>query len=158
MSRVKGRMGRYRKIAFSIVALTVFAIPAYAQETPVGAWKTIDDASGKPRAIIRITEANGTLSGKIEKLISEPGEEQNPRCIPCTDARKDQPIVGMTILTGLKREGIATVWSGGEILDPDTAKVYKCKATLTGGGRKLEMRGYIGVPILGRTQTWIREP
>ena len=148
----------YRKIAFSIFMLTGFATPALAQETPVGAWKTIDDASGKARAIVRISESNGALSGKIEKLIHEPGDELNPRCIACSDARKDQPVLGMTILSGLKREGDSMVWSGGEILDPDNGKTYKSKATLTAGGRKLEVRGYLGVPMLGRTQTWLREP
>ena len=147
-----------RTLVVSIAALFVCAGPALAQDTPAGTWKTIDDASGKARAMVRITESNGALSGKIEKLFHEPGEEQNPRCTACSDARKDQPIVGMTILSGLKHESNSMVWSGGEILDPDNGKIYKSKATLTDGGRKLDVRGYIGVPILGRTQTWIREP
>ncbi len=135
-----------------------FAALCMAQETPVGTWRTVDDASGKPKALIRITEVNGVLQGKIEKLFREPGDEPTPRCTSCTDARKDQPTLGMTILTGLKREGETPVWSGGEILDPSNGKIYKCKATPVDGGRKLEMRGYIGVPVLGRTQTWLREP
>lgn len=155
-------MSARRRLAVSLAALLVLAasspIAALAQETPAGAWKTVDDASGKVRAIVRISESNGVLSGKIEKIFPEPGEEQHPRCIACTDARKDQAIVGLTIVSGLKREGDAMVWSGGEILDPDSGKVYKSKATLKDGGRKLEVRGYIGVPLLGRSQTWLREP
>ena len=130
---------------------------AFAQETPVGLWKTIDDASGKPRALVRITEANGALQGKIERLFLEPDEPQSPKCMACTDARKDQPILGLTIVSGLKKEADAPVWSGGEILDPHNGKVYKSKATLTDGGKKLDVRGYIGIALLGRTQTWVRE-
>lgn len=107
---------------------------------------------------MRIVEVNGVLHGRLEKLFLEPGEDQNPRCTSCSDTRRDQPVMGMTILTGLKREADSTSWSGGEILDPGNGKIYKIKATLTDGGRKLEVRGYIGVPLLGRTQTWVREP
>ena len=141
--------------AAALVALTA---PALAQQTPVGTWRIIDDANGQPRALMRIIESNGALNGKIEKLFHEPGDEQNPRCMACSGARKDQPLTGMTILSGLKREDHSMVWSGGEILDPDSGRIYKIKATLADGGRKLEMRGYFGVPLLGRTQTWLREP
>lgn len=149
---------RFRTLAISTATLFAIAGPVLAQETPAGAWKTIDDSSGKPRAIVLITESNGTLSGKIERLFPAPANEQNPRCTACSDARKGQPILGMTILSGLRREGNSMVWSGGEILDPDNGKIYRSKATLTDGGRKLDVRGYIGVPMLGRTQTWLREP
>ena len=145
-------------LALSMVTLLAFSGPAMAQETPVGLWKIIDDVSGKPRAILRITESAGALSGKLEKLIREPGDEPNPRCIACSDARKDQPVAGLTILTGLRRENQSMVWSGGEILDPESGRIYKSKATLTDGGRKLEVRGYFGVPMLGRTQIWLRDP
>lgn len=140
------------------VALAVFATPALAQQTPTGAWKAFDEATGKPGAIVRIVESNGALSGKIEKLFVEPGEEQNPKCMTCTDVRKGQPLLGMVILSGFRREGNTLVWSGGEILDPDTGKIYKSKATLVDNGRRLDVRGYIGVSLLGRTQTWLREP
>lgn len=147
------------RVFFMLVAslLGFFSQSSFGQETPIGAWKTIDDATGKPRALVRISEVNGALQGKIEKLFLEPDEPQNPKCIPCTDARKDQPIVGMTIVSGLKKGADGTVWSGGEILDPKNGKVYKSKATLVDGGRKLEVRGYVGIALFGRTQTWVRE-
>ncbi len=144
--------------AFVALVLAATSFAAVAQESAAGAWRTIDDNTGKARSIIRITEANGVLSGKIEKLIREAGDDPNPKCTACTDSRKDQPMQGMTIMTGLKREGDTPVWSGGEILDPSSGKLYKTKATLVDGGKKLEVRGYIGVPMLGRTQTWLREP
>ena len=145
-------------IQASLIAATLFTLPAaaWAQATsPVGAWKTIDDKTGKPKALVRITEEGGVLTGKIEKLYRAPSEEQNPTCSKCSDTRKDQPIVGMTILSGLKKDG--NDYSGGEILDPAAGKTYKSKATLIDNGSKLEVRGYIGAPMFGRTQTWQRE-
>lgn len=143
-------------IKASLIA-AMFAVPfAWAQnDSPVGLWKTIDDATGKPKALVRITEDHGVLEGKIEKLFREPGEEQDPKCTECTDARKGQPILGMTILRGLKKDG--DEWSGGQILDPKNGKEYKSKAELKDGGAKLSVRGYIGVPMLGRSQTWLRQ-
>jgi len=141
-----------------LIAAAMLALPtaALAQSaSPVGTWKTIDDETGKPKALVRITEQNGALEGKIEKLFREPNEEQNPKCVACTDSRKNQPIVGMTIVSGLKKDG--NEYTGGEILDPAKGKVYKSKATLRDGGQKLEVRGYIGAPMFGRSQIWHRE-
>ncbi|MES2346786.1 MAG: DUF2147 domain-containing protein [Pseudomonadota bacterium] len=130
--------------------------PAFADDSsPVGLWKNIDDVSGKPKALIRITEGNGVLQGKIEQLFRAPGEDQNPKCEKCDDARKNQPIVGMVIMNGLKKDG--DEYAGGEILDPDNGKVYRSKMHLTDGGKKLSVRGYIGVPMLGRSQVWLRQ-
>lgn len=144
-----------RITAGALLAAFVLA-PALADtSSPVGLWQNIDDDSGKPKALIRITESNGVLQGQIEKLFRDPGEEANPKCEKCTDARKDKPVLGMVILTGLKKDG--NEYTGGEILDPGNGKVYKSKLELTDGGKKLKMRGYIGVPMLGRTQTWVRQ-
>ncbi|MEF9942731.1 MAG: DUF2147 domain-containing protein, partial [Burkholderiaceae bacterium] len=76
-------------------------------------------------------------------------------CDQCSGARKDQPVIGMTILWGLKNEG--DEWTGGEILDPKNGKTYKAKAKLVDGGKKLEVRGFLGISLFGRTQTWVRE-
>jgi uncharacterized protein (DUF2147 family) len=145
-----------RKLIPATLIAAVLAIPsAWAQNSPVGLWKTIDDATGKPKSLVRITETNGELSGKIEKLFREPNEDQNPMCEKCEGAMKAQPIIGMTILTGLKKDGES--WTGGQVIDPKNGKTYKAKVTPIDGGKKLEMRGYIGMPMLGRTQTWVRE-
>jgi uncharacterized protein (DUF2147 family) len=149
-----------RNLLKTTVLATALAIAGTAaaagdNTSPVGTWKTIDDASGKPKSLIVITENNGVLQGKIEKLFRTPEEDQNPKCDKCTGANKDQPIVGLTILTGLKKDG--KEWAGGEIMDPANGKVYKSKAELTDGGSKLQVRGYIGVPMFGRSQTWVRE-
>jgi uncharacterized protein (DUF2147 family) len=128
---------------------------AWADGSPVGLWKNIDDATGKPKALIRISESEGELKGKIEKLFRAPEEDQNPRCEKCEGDLKDQPIIGMTILSGLKKDG--DDYSGGQILDPANGKLYKSKLSVIEGGKKLNVRGYIGMPMLGRTQTWVRE-
>lgn len=146
-----------RKLMQASLIAMMFATPAaWAQSaSAVGLWKTIDDETGKPKALVRITEENGALSGKIEKLFSAPNEDPNPKCVACEDSRKNQPIIGMTIVTGLKKDG--NEYTGGEILDPKKGKVYKSKATLRDGGQKLEVRGYIGAPMFGRSQVWQRE-
>lgn len=135
----------------------VFALPsAWAQNnSPVGLWKTIDDQTGKPKSLVRITENNGVLTGKIEKLFREPNEDQNPKCEKCDGANKDQPVLGMTIINGLKKDD--DTWTGGTVLDPHNGKTYKARITMKDDGKKLEMRGYIGMPMLGRSQTWLRE-
>lgn len=139
-----------------IAAATLSIAPAFADNTsPAGLWKNIDDETGKPKALIRITDNNGVLSGQIEKLFRDANDDQNPKCDKCEGARKDQPIIGMTILSNLKKDG--DEYAGGEILDPNNGKVYKSKLHLTDGGKKLSVRGYIGVPMLGRSQTWVRQ-
>ncbi len=146
-----------RKLIHASLIAAVLAIPsAWAQDaSPAGMWKSIDDETGKPKAMIRITDNQGQLEGRIEKLFRPADQEQNPKCDKCDGARKDQPMVGMMILSGLKKDGDA--YSGGEILDPANGKVYRSKATLKDGGKKLEVRGYVGAPMFGRSQTWVRE-
>ena len=143
------------KTVLAAAALTLFAGAALAQATPVGVWKTIDDKTKAERAQIRITENNGVLSGKIEKLLA-PDAKPDAVCDKCSDDRKDKPVVGMEILRGVKKDGDDAVWAGGTILDAGEGKVYKVRLTPADGGKKLEVRGYVGMPMLGRTQTWIR--
>ena len=125
---------------------------AHAQATPVGAWKTIDDETKVEKSVVRITETGGVLSGKIEK-ITDPAK-QAEMCDKCTDARKDKPILGMTIIEGVKKNPDEAYWDGGTILDPNNGKVYKVRMTPKDGGKLLEVRGFIG-PFY-RNQQWIR--
>ena len=141
----------------ALFALATLAVP-FAQASdasPVGLWKAIDDTTGKPSALIRITEERGELRGKIEQLFRAPGEDPNPKCTLCSDARKDQPILGMTIVSGLKKDG--DEYKDGEILDPNNGKIYKSKLSVHDGGKKVEVRGYVGVPMFGRSQVWLRQ-
>lgn len=148
-------------IRVTALALVLGMCAALAQAadsaTPVGLWRTIDDSTGKDRSLVRIAETNGTLEGKVEKRLARlPDDDPDGLCRKCPGTRKDQPIVGMTILWGLKHDG-DNVWADGEILDPANGKTYRCKMKLIEGGKKLEVRGFIGVSLLGRTQVWVRE-
>jgi len=125
---------------------------AFAQATPVGLWKTIDDETKQERSYVRITEAGGVLGGKIEKLLDP--TKQDAKCDKCTDARKDQPVLGMAIIEGVKKSADDAFWDGGSILDPNNGKTYKVRLTPKDGGKALEVRGFIG-PFF-RNQTWIR--
>ncbi|NHF66535.1 DUF2147 domain-containing protein [Xanthomonas hortorum] len=136
--------------------LAAASLLAQAADSPVGRWKTIDDETGKPKSVVQIEQTgNGTLSGKVVDILQS-DKGPSPLCDKCDGAQKGKPIKGMTILWGLKPDGTA-VWSGGSVLDPAKGKTYKAKVTLTDGGKKLQMRGYVGIEALGRTQTWIRE-
>ena len=140
----------------AVVTTMLVQSPAWADDTsPVGLWKNIDDVTGKPKALIRITEAKGELQGRIEKLFRPADADQNPKCDRCEGANKDQPIIGMVFMSGLKKAG--DEYSGGEILDPDNGKVYRSKIMLIDGGKKLSVRGYVGIPMLGRSQVWLRQ-
>ncbi len=146
------------KSAVCAMLVTVLSalVPASAQEaSPVGLWKNIDDVSGKPKALIRISEDKGELRGQIEKLFPAPGEDPNPKCTACSGAKKDQPVIGMVFMSGLKKNG--DEYTDGEILDPDNGKVYRSKVSLAEGGKKLKVRGYVGVPMFGRSQVWVRQ-
>ncbi|HEX4585921.1 MAG TPA: DUF2147 domain-containing protein [Burkholderiaceae bacterium] len=133
------------------------AQPAPAAQAPappaeVGLWQTISDKTGKPEGYIRIAPVGDELRGTIERGM--PGDDPNELCTKCPGERKNQRKIGMTIITGLHRKDGS--WVGGEILDPDSGTLYRCRIRATDAGRKLEVRGYIGISLLGRTQTWLR--
>jgi uncharacterized protein (DUF2147 family) len=132
-------------------ALALASLSAWAQSTPVGLWKTIDDDGKTEKSLVRISETAGVLSGKIEKIFD--ASKQESTCDKCTDERKDKPIVGLTILRNLKK-GDDGWWEGGDVTDPNNGKTYKARVRTTEDGRQLQMRGYVG-PFY-RTQTWIR--
>jgi uncharacterized protein (DUF2147 family) len=126
---------------------------ASAQMTPVGTWRSIDDATGKPRAEIAIRDAgNGTLVGRVERSLQATSTE--PLCTLCTDDRKGQPKIGMEIIRDARQNGSEAVWEGGTILDPENGKLYKLRLAPQDGGKTLQVRGYIG-PFF-RNQIWQR--
>ena len=128
--------------------------PAWAQSTPAGVWKTIDDSTRKEKSLVRIVETNGVYSGKVEKLL-DPDSPKDATCKDCSDDRKDKPVVGMTILRNVKANADdKTVFDGGDILDPNNGKVYRVRLRPFDDGKKLEVRGYLG-PFY-RNQTWLR--
>ena len=122
--------------------------------SPAGVWRTTDDKTGLESGLVRLSVANGALFGTIVKVFDP--ARAGLSCVKCDDDRKGKAIIGLEFLRGLKQDG--DTWRGGTILDPETGSIYKSSARLTDGGRKLVVRGYLGISILGRSQTWVREP
>jgi uncharacterized protein (DUF2147 family) len=145
----------YINIAHAALACGLAAgASAYAQSSPAGLWQSIDDASGKPRAEIRMTEVNGVFTGRIERSLLPTPAGSVLLCTLCPDDRKDKPLMGLDIIRNIKLSSDIGVWDGGEILDPDKGKIFKLRLQLLDNGKKLQVRGYIG-PFY-RTQTWVR--
>jgi uncharacterized protein (DUF2147 family) len=137
-----------------LLALNVNAAPISNSTSPVGFWKTIDDVTGQPKSIVQIEVLpNQTLMGKVATLYKDPAR----LCVACSGAAHNVPIVGLVIMSQLKQsQDNKSEWVGGQILDPKNGKVYHCAMHLVDNGQKLQVRGYIGLPLFGRTQTWER--
>ena len=137
-----------------LAGLAGISLSAFAQMTPVGQWHTVDDKTGEVKAEIHITEQAGVLAGRVFKsLRNDPAAKKT--CDDCKDDRKGQVIIGMEIIRGVKQEGSENLWAGGgKILDPENGKEYTVRMTPLEGGKKLQVRGYIG-PFY-RTQVWLR--
>lgn len=128
------------------VMLSLCSVLSFAQIE--GKWKTIDDETKQAKSIVEIyKKADGNYYGKVSQLLIKPAD---PNCTVCKDDRKGKPILGLEIIRGLKKDG--DEFTGGTITDPKTGKTYKC--TITRSGDQLNVRGYVGVSLLGRTQTW----
>lgn len=144
--------GLLRLVRTGVVAGSLCATAAvFAQATPVGLWQVQDAKTRQPESLVRIVDSGGALSGKVEKLLDPTA--QGAKCDKCTDERKGQPILGMTILRNAKSKGDG-IWEDGDILDPDEGKVYRVRLRPLDGGRTLEVRGYIGV--FYRNEQWQR--
>jgi uncharacterized protein (DUF2147 family) len=140
-------------LLFALGSAPGFMAYAAGAPSPLGLWKTFDDKTGKPRALVRIYLQDGKYFGKIEQSFT-PGAETRV-CAVCTDERKNQPIIGLLIIRNVSlRDG---EYGGGDILDPDSGSVYRCKFHLENDGAVLVVRGFIGFSLLGRSQTWRRQ-
>ena len=128
---------------------------AWAQMTPVGIWNSFDAKTGETKAEVRLTETDGVVSGRIEKLLRK-GADQAARCHDCDGDRKNQPVIGLEIVRGARKVVGKDVWDGGKILDPENGHEYALRLTPIEGGRKLEVRGSFA--FNDRTQTWVRVP
>ncbi len=149
-------------LAASLLLMATISL-AQPPGSPAGRWKTIDDATGHAKAIVTLSEQNGVLSGTIEQVI-ESDQGPNPLCLKCEGELKNKPLTGLRFLWEMRPNSVppsaanpnTTQWSGGQILDPKSGKVYRCTLTLADGGQTLKVRGYLGTPMLGRTQVWQR--
>ena len=140
--------------AVAAIVLVAIGAPAWAQMTPEGLWRNVDDKTGEAKAEIRIRDTGaGGLLGVLEKRLSKDAKPDDV-CKECTDDRKDKPVLGLEIIRGAKKADGKDVWEGGKILDPENGRNYTLRLTPIVGGKKLEVRGSIAP--CGRTQTWVR--
>ncbi|PJZ69084.1 hypothetical protein CH373_17580 [Leptospira perolatii] len=141
------------------LALTAFLLSNAVIADPipvVGKWKTIDDEDGSEKSVVEIYEQGGKIFGKIVSLKEPLDKDGKPKiCTKCQGADKDKPVVGMVFLKNLSPED--DEYTGGTIMDPNNGKTYKCKMKAIEGGKKLNVRGFIGFSLLGRTQTWVKK-
>lgn len=134
------------------------APPAITQDgepTAAGLWQQVDER-GQSQGWFLIGERNGVYEGKIAKMFSQPGDPPNPTCDQCEGEQRGAPWLGLTIITGMKRSGLK--YEGGRILDPRNGSVYRALMRISPDGQTLTVRGYLGVSLLGRDQTWVRLP
>ena len=130
-------------LVFSLVLLIGQCV--YAEDSILGVWKTIDDDGKTAKSYVQIFERDGAVFGKIVKLLQKPPDQL---CDKCKGDKKDKPVLGMEIITGMTQKGSA--YSGGQILDPENGKTYNCK--IWREGDTLKVRGYVA--FFFRTQTW----
>lgn len=142
------------RILIVLISLILVLTAQAASLSPVGTWKIIDDSTGRTRSILKITETpNHALVGTLTQVFPGPDEEKLTVCSACKGEKHNHPIIGLEFVWGLKFDG--EKWSGGYILDPRTGKIYRCQIKVV-SDNKINVHGYIGLPILGITQTWIR--
>lgn len=150
-----------RFLAAAAAMLFCGSLCAATHDTPTGVWQQVSKNSGKPHALIHITQDHDVYQGKIIKLLNRSAEDiakrgEHPRCTQCTGPQKDASWVGLTVLWDLKRDGDR--WSDGHVLDPTNGKIYKAHMSLEDSGEKLRIRGYVGLSLFGRTEVLRRAP
>ncbi len=141
--------------AILIIAAATSPVSA-AEPTAAGLWEQVDENSGQPESWFKIEERNGIYEGKIVKIFFKPGEDPNWVCDQCQGADKGRPVQGLTLIRGMQRNGNS--YENGTIMDPRDGKVYRALMRLTPDGQKLEVRGYLGISLFGRSQVWNRLP
>ena len=139
-------------LAIPLYALAGTARPAAASPSPAGLWRQVDDETGAAQSLVRLFEQGGKLYGRIERILIP--SETGRTCVDCPGDMRGQKVLGLVFLRGLVPDGAE--WSGGRIVDPKTGKTYRCKLRVATDGRTLTIRGYVGVSLLGRSQTWTR--
>jgi uncharacterized protein (DUF2147 family) len=146
-----------RAIFVAIIGATLAVASAYAQSVPTakGLWEETDD-QGNVNAWFFFSEKDGLYSGRIVKIFNKPGDPVYPLCVKCPGELKNARMLGLTLVSGMKRDGLN--YTGGSILDPRDGTIYHAEMSLSPDGQKLSVRGYIGIPLLGQTQVWNRLP
>ena len=140
-----------KKAIFTFLLVAVAGIFSVSAQSVTGKWKTIDDETGQAKSIVEVYEQNGKIYGKVVEILNP--AKKDSKCTKCKGADKDKPINGLVIIKGLTKDG--NEWTDGDILDPQKGKLYSCTIKLDGKD-KLSVRGYVGISMLGRSQTWHR--
>ena len=140
-------------VTLFLIEAAAFAGVEEAAPTAAGVWQQVDD-DGKVGALVTISEEQGVYVGRLSKLFLDPGDDPNPICTECTGDKHNLPILGLVFIEGMKQSGLD--YEGGTILDPESGKTYHASMHLSPDGSKLTVRGYIGLEIFGRSQTWKR--
>jgi uncharacterized protein (DUF2147 family) len=148
---------RLEALVITAVLLGTAGLPARAAEpTAIGLWEQVDESSGKAESWFKISERNGVYEGAIVKIFFKPGEDENWVCSKCEGAERNAPVLGLRLIKGMQRSGAS--YENGTIMDPRDGSVYRALMKISPDGQKLEVRGYLGISLFGRSQIWNRLP
>ncbi len=143
------------KTIFGIICIALFSSSVMA-ENIVGTWRYIDDKTGEAKGLVKIEQqTDGTYAGTALKATPRAGYTPKEFCTNCPAPYTNKPIIGMKVISGLQTTNQIN-YTDGKIIDPVSGKTYRLKGRISPNGKKLFLRGYMGVSAVGRNQTWLR--